>query len=233
MRKNIFLSVFSLVLSICCFAKGEVNDTLSVDTRDFKEKEELRTIDVAERQKQIKELQEKVKSLTESVNTLKGKQFDDRQKIEAQEVTIKRLEKRLVFADTIIARLSNDCLRHKYDAGKVANAISNFEQMYSEELKGKFHQLKVLLTEYGKYTHEIESVFIEAQNDKALRNPFTGQKQAHTYIDKIKATSYYMNVYDENWTIPYLNSVIDKSIEVIKSYNPKEMKDLQLFELMK
>ena len=129
--------------------------------------------------------------------------------------------------------MSNDCLRHKYDPGKVANAISNFEQMYSAELKGNFHQLKVLLTEYGKYTKEIETVFFEAQNDKALRNPFTGQKQALTYIDKIKATSYYRNVYDENWTIPYLNSVIDKSMEIIKSFNPKESKELHLIELMK
>ena len=88
-------------------------------------------------------------------------------------------------------------------------------------------------TEYGKYTKEIETVFFEAQNDKALSNPFTGQKQALTYIEKIKATSYYRNVYDENWTIPYLNSVIDKSIEVIKSFNPKESKELHLIELMK
>ena len=233
MRKIIFILFVLSTLPICAYAQGEVKDSVAVDTQEIKEAVEVQTIDVAELQKQINELQEKVKALTESENTLKGKQFDDKQRIEAQEATIKRLEKRLVFADTIVARLSNDCLRHKYDPGKVANAISNFEQMYSEELKRNFHQLKVLLTEYGKYTKEIETVFFEAQNDKALSNPFTGQKQALTYIDKIKATSYYRNVYDENWTIPYLNSVIDKSIEIIKSFNPKESKELHLIELMK
>ena len=186
----------------------------------------------------INNIKEKLLPLRADVKSQKGRLFlstedDDKQRIEAQEATIKRLKKRLVFADTIVARLSNDCLRHKYDPGKVANAISNFEQMYSAELKGNFHQLKVLLTEYGKYTKEIETVFFEAQNDKALSNPFTGKKQALTYIDKIKATSYYRNVYDENWTIPYLNSVIDKSIEIIKSFNPKESKELHLIELMK
>ena len=53
------------------------------------------------------------------------------------------------------------------------------------------------------------------------------------HIDKIKSTSYYKNVYDENWTIPYLNTVIDKSIEIIRAFNPKESKELQLIELMK
>ena len=215
------------------FAQGEVIDSVSVVTQEIKETVDPKTIDVADLQKQIDELKDRVKTLTESENTLKGKQFDDKQKIEAQEATIKRLEERLVFADTIVARLSNDCLRQKYEAGKVANAISNFEHMYSVELKSHFHQLKILLSEYGRYTKEIETIFLEAQNDKALSNPFTGQKQAQTYIDKIKSTSYYKNVYDENWTIPYLNTVIDKSIEIIRAFNPKESKELQLIELMK
>lgn len=228
---SIFLTISTLPFS--SFAQGEVKDSVSVETQEFKETVEPHTIDVADLQRQIDKLKDRVKTLTESENTLKGKQFEDKQKIEAQEATIKRLEERLLFADTIVARLSNDCLRHKYDAGKVANAISNFEQMYSVELKSNFHQLKVLLLEYGKYTKEIETIFIEAQNNKALSNPFTGQKQALIYIEKIKATSYYRNVYDENWTIPYLNTVIDKSIEIIKSFNPKESKELHLIELMK
>lgn len=228
---SIFLTISTLPFS--SFAQSEVKDSVSVETQEIKETVPPKTIDVADLQKQIEELKDRVKTLTESENTLKGKQFDDKQKIEAQKAIIKRLEERLVFADTIIARLSNDCLRQKYEAGKVANAISNFEHMYSVELKSNFQQLKVLLSDYGKYTKEIETIFLEAKNDKALSNPFTGQKQALTYIDKIKSTSYYKNVYDDNWTIPYLNTVIDKSIEIIRAFNPKESKELQLIELMK
>lgn len=231
--KMISIFVVLITLPICSFAQGEVKDTVSVEAQEIKETVESQYIDVTDLQKQINELKERVIALTKSENALKGKQFDDKQKIEAQEATIKRLEERLLFADTIVARLSNDCLRHKYDAEKVANAISNFEQMYSVELKSNFHQLKVLLLEYGKYTKEIESIFLEAQNNKALSNPFTGQKQALTYIEKIKATSYYRNVYDENWTIPYLNTVIDRGIEIIKAFNPKKSKELHLIELMK
>ena len=135
MRRILFILFVLATLPIFTYAQGEVKDSVSVDTQEIKEAVEVQPIDVAELQKQINELQEKVKALTESENTLKGKQFDDKQRIEAQEATIKRLERRLVFADTIVARLSNDCLRHKYDRGKDANAISNFEQMYSAELK--------------------------------------------------------------------------------------------------
>lgn len=233
MKKNITTLLVLATLPICSYAQGEVKETVSVDVQGIRDTVEVQTIDVVELQKKIKELTDKVNTLTESENNLKGKQFDDKQKINAQEIIIKRLEQRLVFADSIVARLSNDCLRQKYDAGKVANAISNFDRMYSVELKSKFYQLKVLLSEYGKYTQEIENIFLEAQNDKAIGNPFTGQKQALTYIDKIKATSYYIKAYDNNWTIPYLNTVIDKSIEIIKSFNPKESKELHLIELMK
>ena len=181
MKKIILIFFIITTLRLSSFAQGEVIDSVSVVTQEIKETVDPKTIDVADLQKQIDELKDRVKTLTESENTLKGKQFDDKQKIEAQEATIKRLEERLVFADTIVARLSNDCLRQKYEAGKVANAISNFEHMYSVELKSHFHQLKILLSEYGRYTKEIETIFLEAQNDKALSNPFTGQKQAQTY----------------------------------------------------
>ena len=110
--------------------------------------------------------------------------------------------------------------------------MENFEKMYSPELKSKFGRLRFLLNEDGKFTQELNAIFIEAQNDKGLGNPFTGQKQALTYIDKIKNTRYYRDVYSENWTIPYLNNLIDKCFETIKVFNPKESKDLHLLELM-
>ena len=233
MKKIIIILFVLAALPIYTFAQGEAKDSISVDAQEIKDTVEDQTIDVEELQRQIKELTNKVNTLTESENNLKGKQYDNEQKIKEQEALIKKLENCLLFADTIVARLSNDCLLKKYDSKNVNDAIAHFEKMYSNDLKSQFSRLKILLTNYGRYSQELEGIFQEAQNDKALSNPFTGQKQALTYIDKIKATSYYRNVYDENWTIPYLNSVIDKSIEIIKSFNPKESKELHLIELMK
>lgn len=181
----------------------------------------------------------KVDSLQHEIDRLKGliaqyKQSETslNDKLYDYEQTIKDQKNHLLFADTIVARLSNDCLRKKYDQNRVNQAMENFEKMYSPELKSKFGRLKFLLNEYGKFTQELNAIFIEAKNDKGLGNPFTGQKRALTYIDKIKNTRYYKEVYSENWTIPYLNNLIGKCFKTIKAFNPKESKELHLLELM-
>lgn len=181
----------------------------------------------------------KVDSLQHEIDRLKGliaqyKQSETslNDKLYDYEQTIKDQKNHLLFADTIVARLSNDCLRKKYDQNRVNQAMENFEKMYSPELKSKFGRLKFLLNEYGKFIQELNAIFIEAKNDKGLGNPFTGQKRALTYIDKIKNTRYYKEVYSENWTIPYLNNLIDKCFKTIKAFNPKESKELHLLELM-
>lgn len=188
--------------------------------------------DVDSLQQEICRLNGLIEQYKLSETTLKGKLYNYEQTINVQNKKIEKLNDYLIFADTIIARLSNDCLRKKYDPIRVNQAVRNFEQMYSSELKVKFGRLKFLLNEYGKYTQEFVAIFREAQNDKTLGNPFIGQKQALSYIDKIKNTRYYREVYSENWTIPYLNNLIDKCFETIKAFNPKESKELHLLELM-
>ena len=192
----------------------------------------VEVIKVDSLQHEIDRLKGLIAQYKQSETSLNGKLYDYEQTIKVQNKKIERLNSYLLFADTIVARLSNDCLRKKYDQNRVNQATENFEKMYSPELKSKFGRLKFLLNEYGKFTQELNAIFIEAKNDKGLGNPFTGQKQALTYIDKIKNTRYYREVYSENWTIPYLNNLIDKCFETIKAFNPKESKELHLLELM-
>ena len=104
MEKIITTLLVLVTLPICSYAQGEVKDTISVDVQEIRDTVEVQTNDVVELQKKIKELTDKVNTLTESENNLKGKQFEDKQKIEAQEIIIKRLKQRLVFADSIVAR---------------------------------------------------------------------------------------------------------------------------------
>ena len=184
-------------------------------------------------QQEISRLKGQIESHEQLEDSLKRALYEREQTIRNQKDSINALNHYLIFADSIVARLSNDCLRMKYDLTQVNQAVENFEQMYSPELKSKFGRLKFLLNEYGKYTQELVDIFMEAQNDKELSNPFTGQKQALTYIDKIKNTRYYRDVYNDNWTIPYLNHLIDNCFKTIKSFNPKESKELHLLELMK
>lgn len=223
-----------LLFSVVMFPLGinaQEQDTLK-NTVEVVAETPVEVIKVDSLQHEIERLNGLIAQYKQSETSLNGKLYDYEQTIKAQSKKIERLNSYLLFADTIVARLSNDCLRKKYDQNRVNLAMENFEKMYSPELKSKFVRLKFLLNEYGKFTQELNAIFVEAQNDKGLGNPFTGQKQALTYIDKIKNTRYYREVYSENWTIPYLNNLIDKCFETIKAFNPKESKELHLLELM-
>ena len=226
---------FSLLLfSVVIFPLGinaQEHDTLK-KTVELVAETPVEVIKVDSLQHEIDRLKGLIAQYKQSETSLNGKLYDYEQTIKVQNKKIERLNSYLLFADTIVARLSNDCLRKKYDQNRVNQATENFEKMYSPELKSKFGRLKFLLNEYGKFTQELNAIFIEAKNDKGLGNPFTGQKQALTYIDKIKNTRYYREVYSENWTIPYLNNLIDKCFETIKDFNPKKSKELHLLELM-
>lgn len=223
-----------LLFSVVMFPLGvnaQEQDTLKTTVEVFTETP-VEVIEDDSLQQEIGRLKGIIEQYKQSEASLNGKLYDYEQTIKAQSKKIERLNSYLLFADTIVARLSNDCLRKKYDQNRVNLAMENFEKMYSPELKSKFGRLKFLLNEYGKFTQELVAIFMEAQNDKGLGNPFTGQKQALTYIDKIKNTRYYREVYSDNWTIPYLNNLIDKCFETIKAFNPKESKELHLLELM-
>ena len=226
---------FSLLLfSVVIFPLGinaQEQDTLK-NTVEVVDEPPVEVIKVDSLQHEIDRLKGLIAQYKQSETSLNGKLYDYEQTIKVQNKKIERLNSYLLFADTIVARLSNDCLRKKYDQNRVNQATENFEKMYSPELKSKFGRLKFLLNEYGMFTQELNAIFIEAKNDKGLGNPFTGQKQALTYIDKIKNTRYYKEVYSENWTIPYLNNLIDKCFKTIKAFNPKESKELHLVELM-
>ena len=226
---------FSILLfSVVMFPLGinaQEQDTLK-NTVEVVDEPPVEFIKVDSLQHEIDRLKGLIAQYKQSETSLNGKLYDYEQTIKVQNKKIERLNSYLLFADTIVARLSNDCLRKKYDQNRVNQATENFEKMYSPELKSKFGRLKFLLNEYGMFTQELNAIFIEAKNDKGLGNPFTGQKQALTYIDKIKNTRYYKEVYSENWTIPYLNNLIDKCFKTIKAFNPKESKELHLVELM-
>lgn len=180
-----------------------------------------------------------IQSLRSEISILKAKEDSLHEElsikdqiIKIKENEIKRKEQHLIFADTIIARLSNDCLRKKYDKSRVGSALVNLKKMYSHELQNKFKPLVSLLQHYDEYSREIMDILIKIESDKEIKNPFTGSKQALSYIGTIKSTIYYMNVYDNNWTIPYLNERIDKIFDKIKSFDPKINKDINLLEIM-
>lgn len=145
--------------------------------------------------------------------------------ITEKEKQISLLKNRLMFADSCFLRISNDCLRKKYDPIRVNEAIVNFQEMYSEKLQETFSPLKLLLENYKVYYNDIFMTFKSIEIDKDILNPFRFPSAVENDIARIKATKYYRKVYSSNWTIMYLNDAIDKAISRLKMHAKIANKD--------
>lgn len=225
---RVILILFIATISCAVYAQDNINNNDSINNLDnMKSDIKLNTDSI------IQSLRSEVNSLKEKKDSLYGELSIKDQIINDKEHEIKRKEQYLIFADTVIARLSNDCLRKKYDKGRVDSALVYFKKMYSHELQNKFMPLENLLKSYGDYSKEILDVVFSIENDKALTNPFQYEERNLIYIKRIKSTRYYREIYNNNWTIPYLNERIGKIFDKIKSFGPRVNKeDINLLEIM-
>lgn len=143
---------------------------------------------------------------------------------------INAVKKHLMFADTIIARLSNDCLRKKYDSKSVNEAIYRFTKIYTPELQNKFSPVMQMLQDYNVYYFEIVEILQTAQSDSNLGIPTITRQTANSYITKIKNSRYYLEHYRKNWNIPFLEKLIDSSIKKLQVYDPMKSDEIILID---
>lgn len=214
-----------LILFIICFSCNTM-------AQKNKKKQSKDTIEVSSNIDSFVEVSEdsnkdnEIDSLKKVISILKS---EIREQVDLNQ----HLKDRILFADSCFLRVSNDCLRKKYDKVRVDEAIVNFGRMYSPQLQKSFTPLKFLLENYENYYKEIDELFGQIENDKGMANPFIGGREASSNIVKIKTTTYYTKVYFANWTIMYLNDVIDKAIARLKNYDPKQHKVIKLTDLLK
>jgi len=184
-------------------------------------------------QSTIKVKDAKINCLIDSNRRLQLELRDANNTVASQKKLIEQLKQRLAFSDTVFARLSNECLRKKYDTYRVDEAINNFDSIYSPELRNRFVRLRSLLVDYETYNNEIVDIFNEAEKDEDLNENFVFSKErANYFIEKIKSSRYYKEAYDANWTIPYMNDLLDNAIKVLNSYDPQKGKPIELINLM-
>lgn len=149
------------------------------------------------------------------------------------QATLNRQKSHLIFADSIILRLANDCFRFKYDQEKVNNAKLYFANMFSVQLQKQFAPLVGLLNKYEQYYIEIEGVLQRTQNDyninqRKWKSPFKNDESPNRrYLLLIKSTRYYKESYKKNWSIYYLDELIDKAILQIEAFD-KDSRDIEL-----
>ena len=134
--KNIYIILFT-VLMFPIGMNAQEQDTLKAAVEVIAETP-IEVVKVDSLQQEISRLKGLIEQYKKSEASLNGKLYDYEQTIKVQNKKIERLNNYLLFADTIVARLSDDCLRKKYDQSRVNQALVNFEKMYSPELKSKF-----------------------------------------------------------------------------------------------
>lgn len=149
------------------------------------------------------------------------------------QATLNRQKSHLMFADSIILRLANDCFRFKYDQEKVNNARLYFANMFSSQLQKQFSPLMVLLNKYGQYYKEIEGVLQKVQNDydtnqRKWKSPFKNDESPNRRsLLLLRNTQYYKESYKKDWSIYYLDELIDKAIIQIEAFD-KDARDIEL-----
>lgn len=152
--------------------------------------------------------------------------------ITEKEKQISLLKDRLMFADSCFLRISNDCLRKRYDPVRVNEAIANFQKMYSDKLQETFSPLKSLLEGYKDYYNEISMTFKSIESYKDIMNPFKCETAVKESIARIKNTKYYRKVYSSNWTIMFLNNAIDNALSRIEKHHKGDKKPIKLMDLL-
>ena len=149
------------------------------------------------------------------------------------QATLNRQKSHLMFADSIILRLANDCFRFKYDQERVNNAKLYFANMFSVQLQKQFAPLMGLLNKYGQYYKEIEGVFQKVQNDyntnqRKWKSPFKNDESPNRRcLLLLKNTQYYKESYKNDWSIYYLDELIDKAVLQIEAFD-RDARDIEL-----
>ena len=89
------------------------------------------------------------------------------------------------------------------------------------------------LNKYGQYYKEIEGVLQRTQNDyninqRKWKSPFKNDESPNRrYLLLLKNTRYYKESYKKDWSIYYLDELIDKAILQIEAFD-KDARDIEL-----
>lgn len=214
--QGIFLMFIGLLFASSTMAQMAEQDSIHANP------DSMATSSVADslliRPHTIQELEDSISILQDRINKLELQQLD--------------FIKQIAFADTCIVRQCNNALNAPYDEKRVRNALSAFNRISSSAYRQQMLPLCQLLTDYGQHYRTIMDILRRADADRNMRNPFGGKETAEAYINEIRQTDYYRNVIQAEWIIPFMNSLIEKAINRLKSNNPGERQTTNLKELL-
>lgn len=138
----------------------------------------------------------------------------------------------IMFADTCIVRQANNALNAPYDEKRIRSALNAFNHISSPEYIEMMSPLRQLLVDYERYYKDLTDILKRADNDRNLRNPFSGKETAENYIAEIRQTDYYLNIMQNEWVIPFMNRLTQNAIRRLEVNNPSERHIIDLKDLL-
>ena len=145
--------------------------------------------------------------------------------IETRDNEILRIQSNIGFVDTCMVKLANRWLYEKFDKESVDEAITYFDKIYNNELKNELSIVQKLLRDYEPAYREFQSILKQAQDDIERTSPFGVDDYQEKYIRRIQTMSYYLQYYEGDWNIRYLNDKIKEALDRLQTHSDKKPAD--------
>lgn len=145
--------------------------------------------------------------------------------IETRDNEILRIQSNIGFVDTCMVKLANRWLYEKFDKESVDEAITYFDRIYNNELKNELSIVQKLLRDYEPAYREFQSILKQAQDDIERTSPFGVDEYKEKYIRRIQTMSYYLQYYEGDWNIRYLNDKIKEALDRLQTHSDKKPAD--------
>lgn len=129
------------------------------------------------------------------------------------------------FFDTCMVKLANRRLYEKFDKRSVDEAITYFDRINNSELKSELSIVQKLLRNYESAYREFQSILKQAQNDIERTSPFGVEEYKERYIRMIQTMPYYIQYYENDWNIRYLNKRIKEALNCLQTHSDKKYAD--------
>lgn len=184
--------------------------------------------------KKIDELKSRFDSLQSVYNrdVIRKDEYDSL--IQQKDNTIKELSNENIklqeSSDLCIAKLANGRLFFKYDEELVHTSIEGLRNLKSEKIKKNFGQALMLLENYENFLIDVRNTILDIQaidEDERNSKHRSDEYKKHC-LSILKNSEYYQNIYskrsNDNWSVPYLDNVIDITKSIISKHNPIDYK---------
>lgn len=163
----------------------------------------------------------KISKLESDMSKLRSKVSRDSIELVNKDKQLKSLQ---YNSDRNIARLANGRLYFKYDEKLINESIDSIRTLRTPSVKQKFSQVLGLLQRYKSYSEDLKNILVSAQNDQDRKARNKGDEFKAKYRRLISQDEYYRNVYlkkaSGNWSIPYLDNIIDVALRALSHHNP-------------